>query len=101
MLDFNIPTVAKHGLLLVQIETITFGQAEIRSADDPRTICHSSADDQQRSATQVQMVALMTSFIIVTAGDLQVILKGPHLKFCEVSTSNLHLGERNLIYYQV
>jgi hypothetical protein len=31
----------------MQIKTITFGQAEIRSADadDPRTIRHSSADD--------------------------------------------------------
>ncbi|KAJ7901406.1 hypothetical protein B0H13DRAFT_1882998 [Mycena leptocephala] len=29
----------------MQIETITFGQAEIRSVDDPRTIRHSSADD--------------------------------------------------------
>jgi hypothetical protein len=38
----------------MQIETITFGQAEIQLADDPRTIrhlsaiCHSSADDPQR-----------------------------------------------------
>jgi hypothetical protein len=76
-----------------------------RSATRPQMICHLSADDplliRRGSATQVQMVALMTSFLIVTAGDLQVILKGPHLKFCKVSASNLHLGERNLIYYQV
>jgi hypothetical protein len=29
----------------MQIETITFGQAEIRLADELRTICHLSADD--------------------------------------------------------
>ncbi|KAJ7867860.1 hypothetical protein B0H13DRAFT_1897396 [Mycena leptocephala] len=44
----------------MQIETITFGQAEIRSADDRRMICHSSADDlpliRRRSATHPQRV---------------------------------------------
>ncbi|KAJ7831283.1 hypothetical protein B0H13DRAFT_1915504 [Mycena leptocephala] len=44
----------------MQIETITFGQAEIRSADDRRTIRHSSADDlplvRRRSAAHLQRV---------------------------------------------
>jgi hypothetical protein len=43
----------------MQIKTITFGQAEIRSADDLRKICHLSADDlpliRRGSAAEVQM----------------------------------------------
>jgi hypothetical protein len=44
----------------MQIETITFGQAEIQLADDPRTIRRLSADElpliYRGSAAQVQMV---------------------------------------------
>jgi hypothetical protein len=46
----------------MQTETITFGRAEIRLAEDPRTICHSSADDlplvRRQSAVHPQMVVI-------------------------------------------
>ncbi|KAJ7924751.1 hypothetical protein B0H13DRAFT_1863777 [Mycena leptocephala] len=56
----NAPKFEKKAGADMQIETITFGQAEIRSADDPQMIRHLSADDlpliRRRSAAHPQRV---------------------------------------------
>ncbi|KAJ7892176.1 hypothetical protein B0H13DRAFT_1886913 [Mycena leptocephala] len=67
----------------MQTETITFGRAEIRLAEDPRTICHSSADDlplvRRQSAVHPQMVVIFQ------------ILWDTRGKYCATNSSTFHI----------
>ncbi|KAJ7827071.1 hypothetical protein B0H13DRAFT_1917873 [Mycena leptocephala] len=85
---------------------ITFGQAEIRSADDPRTMRHSSADDlplirrrsaihRRGSAAQVQMVVI---FQILR--DIAVKITFGNLAKFEVGTFEDDLFRMHLFLYR-